>query len=96
MNDKVNTSYLKRGTSLKREADKLLRNDPTLAGVTATHAILYFLSAFACDDRARQLQGKLQQHENWKSTSDYIFSIMKLHKDGKEVELEGLWYALLS
>jgi hypothetical protein len=87
---------LAKGTSLKRETDKLLQSDEknatVSACVTATHAILYFLSAFACDDHSRELQGKLPIHENWKSTSDYISSIIKLQKDSKEIELEGLWY----
>lgn len=83
--------YLSRGTTLKREADKLSRNDPTTATVTATHAILYFISAFACDDMSRKLQGKLQVHENWKSTSDFILWVINLQKDSSEPELEGLW-----
>jgi hypothetical protein len=83
--------YLSRGTALKREADKLSRNDPTTATVTATHAILYFISAFACDDMSRKLQGKLQVHENWKSTSDFILWVINLQKDSSEPELEGLW-----
>jgi len=77
---------------LKREADKLSRSDPTVAAVTATHAILYFMSAFACDDQSRKLRGKLQLHENWKSTSEFIVWVINLQKDNNETELEGLWY----
>jgi hypothetical protein len=83
--------YLSRGTTLKREADKLSRSDHTTATVTATHAILYFISAFAYDDMSRKLQGKLQVHENWKSTSDFILWVINLQKDSSEPELEGLW-----
>ena len=86
--------YLARGTSLKREADKLSRTDQTTAAVTATHAILYFMSAFACDDQARKLRGKLQVQDNWKSTSDFILWVINLQKDNSENELEGLWYAV--
>lgn len=85
--------YLARGTALKREADKLSRNDYTTATVTATHAILYFMSAFACDDLSRKLQGKLQVHENWKSTSEFILWVINLQKESDEPELEGLWYS---
>jgi len=85
-------SCLTRGTTLKREADKLSRSDPTVAAVTATHAILYFMSAFACDDQSRKLRGKLQLHENWKSTSEFIVWVINLQKDNNETELEGLWY----
>jgi hypothetical protein len=84
--------YLTRGTSLKREADKLSRTDQTTAAVMSTQAILYFLLAFACDDQSRKLQGKLQAHENWKSTSEFIFWVISLQKDINETELEGLWY----
>ena len=85
--------YLARGTSLKREADKLSRTDPVTAAVTASHAILYFMSAFACDDQSRKLRGKLQLHENWKSTSEFIIWVINLQKDHNEHELEGLWYS---
>jgi len=85
--------YLTRGTALKREADKLSRNDHTTATVTATHAILYFMSAFACDDLSRKLQGKLQVHENWKSTSEFILWVINLQKESDEPELEGLWHS---
>jgi hypothetical protein len=81
---------------LKREADKLSRSDQTVAAVTATHAILYFMSAFACDDQSRKLRGKLQLHENWKSTSDFIVWVINLQKDNNESELEGLWYVSLT
>jgi hypothetical protein len=89
---KLMKSCLTRGTTLKREADKLSRSDPTVAAVTATHAILYFMSAFACDDQSRKLRGKLQLHENWKSTSEFIVWVINLQKDNNETELEGLWY----
>jgi hypothetical protein len=84
--------YLARGTSLKREADKLSRTNQTSAAVTATHAILYFISAFACDDQSRKLRGKLELHENWKSTSEFIIWVINLQKENHETELEGLWY----
>jgi hypothetical protein len=87
-----NRRYLARGTSLKREADKLNRKDPITAAVTATHAVLYFMSAFACDDQSRKLRGKLQMHENWKTTSNFIVWVISLQKDSNENELEGLWY----
>ena len=90
--DDANNRYLTRGTTLKREADKLSRSDQTIAVVTATHAILYFMSAFACDDQSRKLRGKLQLHENWKSTSEFIVWVINLQKDNNETELEGLWY----
>jgi hypothetical protein len=83
--------YLARGTSLKREADRLSRTDHTAAAVTATHAILYFMLAFACDDQSRKLRGKLQVHENWKSTSEFVLWVINLEKDNNENELEGLW-----
>ena len=86
--------YLARGTGLKREADKLSRADQITAAVTATHAILYFMSAFACDDQARKLRGKLQVQDNWKSTSDFISWVINLQKDNNENELEGLWYSI--
>ena len=84
--------YLARGTGLKREAVKLSRTDQTTAAVTATHAILYFMSAFACDDQSRKLRGKLQVQDNWKSTSEFILWVINLQKDNNENELEGLWY----
>lgn len=83
--------YLARGTSLKREADRLSRTDHTMAAVTATHAILYFMLAFACDDQSRKLRGKLQVHENWKTTSEFVLWVINLEKDNSEIELEGLW-----
>jgi len=89
---KVDPRYLARGTNLKREADKLSRTDQTAAAVTATHAILYFMSAFACDDQSRKLRGKLQLHENWKSTSEFITWVINLLRDNNEDHLEGLWY----
>lgn len=88
--------YLTKGTSLKREADKSSRSDPILAAVTATHAILYFVSAFSCDDASRKLRGKLAQHENWKTTSEFIVWVINLMRDTKETELEGLWYVPLA
>lgn len=81
---------------MKREADKLSRSDQTVAAVTATHAILYFMSAFACDDQSRKLRGKLQLHDNWKSTSEFIVWVINLQKDNNEIELEGLWYLILA
>ena len=81
---------------MKREADKLSRTDHISAAITATNAALYFMSAFACDDRARQLRGKLPMHENWKSTSEFILWVINLQKDKNENHLEGLWYTPLS
>jgi hypothetical protein len=88
----VNNRSLARGTALKREADKLSRSDPITAAVIATRAILYFISAFACDDQGRKLRGKLALHENWKSTSEFIVWVINHQKDKNEPELEGLWY----
>lgn len=53
------------------------------------------MSAFACDDRARQIRGKLPLHENWKSTSEFIVWVINLQKEKNESELEGLWYLIL-
>lgn len=86
--------YLKQGTSLKREADKLHRIRDQTAVVIATQAILYFMLAFACDDKVRKLRGKLQQIEYWKTTSDFIQWVINLQKEHGETELEGLWYSL--
>jgi len=79
---------------LKREADKLSRSDPITAAVIATRAILYFISAFACDDQGRKLRGKLALHENWKSTSEFIVWVINHQKDKNEPELEGLCHQL--
>lgn len=76
---------------MKREADKSSRSDPVLAVVIATHAILYFISAFSCDDSSRKIRGKLALHENWKTTSEFIVWVINLVRDTKETELEGLW-----
>jgi hypothetical protein len=89
-----NNRSLARGTALKREADKLSRSDPITAAVIATRAVLYFISAFACDDQGRKLRGKLALHENWKSTSEFIVWVINHQKDKNEPELEGLWYRL--
>jgi hypothetical protein len=86
---------LTKGTSLKREADKSSRSDPVLAAVIATHAILYFISAFSCDDSSRKIRGKLALHENWKTTCEFIVWVINLVRDTKETELEGLWYILI-
>jgi len=85
--------YIAEGTTLKREADKLSRTNPTTAAIVATQAILYFMSAFACDDQSRKMRGKLQLHENWKSTSEFILWVINLQKEHHETELEGLWYS---
>jgi hypothetical protein len=86
------TRYLKRGTSLKREADKLSRGSEQTAVIIATQAIQYFMMAFACDDQARNLRGKLPQIEYWKTTADFIQWVINLQKERNETELEGLWY----
>ena len=52
------------------------------------------MSAFACDDQARKLRGKLQVQDNWKSTSDFVLWVINLQKDNNENELEGLWYSI--
>ena len=76
---------------MKREADKLNRTDQSTATVIAIHAALYFMLAFACEDHSRKLQGKFQQHANWKSTADFILWVINLEKEIDEKELEGLW-----
>lgn len=79
---------------MKREADKLSRTDATAAAIVATQAILYFMSAFACDDQSRKIKGKLQLHENWKSTAEFILWVINLQKEHRETELEGLCHQL--
>ena len=69
------------------------QHDPS-AVVMATQAILYFMLAFACDDEARNIRGKLPRIEYWKTTCDFIQWVINLQKERSENELEGLWYGL--
>jgi hypothetical protein len=81
---------------LKREADKASKSDPILGAITATHAILYFLAAFSCEDLSREKSGKIAIYESWKSTLSFIVWVINILKDKRENELEGLWYSTLN
>jgi hypothetical protein len=72
----------------------LSRQHESSAVVMATQAILYFMLAFACDDEARNIRGKLPRIEYWKTTCDFIQWVINLQKERSENELEGLWYGL--
>jgi len=80
---------------LKREADKAAVADPILGALIATHAILFFLAAFSCEDLSREKSGKIPMYESWKSTSGFIVWVINILKDKRETELEGLWYFLV-
>jgi hypothetical protein len=70
----------------------LNRSSEQTAVIVATQAILYFMMAFACNDQARNLKGKLPQIEYWKTTCEFIGWVITLQKERNEPELEGLWY----
>jgi hypothetical protein len=50
------------------------------------------MMAFACNDQARNLRGKLPQIEYWKTTCEFVGWVITLQKERNEPELEGLWY----